>query len=745
MTVPFWSVMIPVHEPDMALLREAVGSVIASGLDHARSEIVMVVHGAVSDELRAYLSVLAAQGITIALHTDTGMVANWNACITRARGEWVHILHQDDRVRPGFYASLAEGIALAPRIGAAYTQTAFIDGHGTFLRNGHMPKSTAGVVDHWIEHLIVNLTVQCPAMVVRRAAYERLGGFNPDFYYCTDAEMWGRIASEYPVWFDPRPLVEYRVHAANATHTHFPLPRRWRERRRCLALNLSRLSPAIQPTARRSGEHYQCRLAWSEWTHAWRAASNVSQRLRLLSWLPRIGSLRDLRAIRDRRYPAPVPGRAVIRGDDPHAPRSPQVMVFSEFFPHPPDRAVFGVYQRLYRTFQGLAATGQVDAVFFWSDNYQPPKAIVEEYRNKLVETWPLTGALHIISTSTGDHSESHRHRWRALYWLLRGAGSFMQNQPTLRASGPEQVEKLRAILHTHQPDLIVTHRTGVTGALIRLRQPLPPVVLDLEDIDHIKIMRFHRDAATDRVGWRARVWSLFARISERNAALFAHTTMVCSETDRTELRKVARRANITVVPNTAREREPLPPSFEPVALFVGVAYYPPNREAIEWLVSDIWPRVREKVPDARLIIAGEGAKEIIGNRQTPGIEVVGFAPDLDLYYQKAGFAVCPIRRGSGTRIKIIEASFYNRATVATTIGAEGLTLTPGDEILIADEAHSFADACVVLLQNTDQRVAIGRAARAKAMKDYAPARVVEQMTAIFAHLLPDASAGKHS
>lgn len=745
MTAPFWSVMIPVHQPDMALLREAVGSVIASGIDHTHSEIVIVAQGIVSDELRAYLAILAAKGIAIAHHTETGMVVNWNACVTRARGEWVHILHQDDRVRPGFYAALAEGIALAPRSGAAYTQTAFIDGQGAFLRDGHMPQTTAGVVDHWIQHLMVNLTVQCPAIVVRRAAYERLGGFSADFHYCTDAEMWGRIASEYPVWFDPRPLAEYRVHAANATHREFPLPRRWRERRRCLTQNLSRLSPAIQPTARRCGEHYQCRLAWSEWSDAWRAAPGFGQRLRLLAWLPRLGSLRDLRAIRNRRYLPPVPGQAVIRGDDPRAPRRPRVMLLSEFFPHPPERAVFGVYQRLFRTFQGLAATGHFDAVFFWSDNYQPTEAVVEGYRKKLVGTWPLSGALHVISTSTGDHAESRRHRWRALYWLLRGAASFMQNQPTLRASGPEQVEKLRTILHSHQPDLIVAHRTGVTGALIRLRQSLPPVVLDLEDIDHIKILRFHRDPVTNRIGWRAYVWSLMARLSERHAALFANATMVCSETDRAELRRVARRARITLVPNTAREREPLPPSFEPVALFVGVAYYPPNREAIEWLVSDIWPRVREKVPDARLIIAGEGAKVFIGEKKTPGIEVVGFAPDLDLYYQKAGFAVCPIRRGSGTRIKIIEASFYNRATVATTIGAEGLTLTPGDEILIADEAHSFADACVALLLNPDQRVAIGRAARAKAMKDYAPSRIVEQLVGVFANLLPSASAGKPS
>lgn len=734
---PFWSVMIPVHQPDMALLREAIGSVVASGINHNISEIVLVVNGTIAPELETYLATLAHQGITIKNNPVPGMVANWNACISHARGEWIHILHQDDRVRPGFYTALEEGIALSPRIGAACTQTAYIDAEGNFMRNGHMNLPVAGLIAPWIQHFVVNLAVQCPAMVVRRAVYERLGGFDASFNYCPDAEMWGRIASDYPVWHDPRPLAEYRVHAASATHTLFPLPRRWKERRRCLNVQVDRLSPVIRPTALQSGIHYQTRLAWHEWVEAWRTSRAVTKRFRLLIWLTRIGSLRDAKAIRNRWYPPTVPGHATIRGDSPSTPRQPRLMLLSEFFPHPPERAVFGVYQRLFRTVQGLARIGNVDAVFFWSDNFQVPPHSIAVYREKLIQTWPLTGSLHVVSTSTGVHAESHRHRWRALYWMLRGAASFMQNQPTLRASGPEQVEKLRAILLEHQPDLILAHRTGVTGTLIRLRQPLPPVVVDFDDIDHVKIMRFHRDANSHRVGWKARVWSLIARRSERHAARFAQTTIVCSEIDRKELLRVARNARIDIVPNTARERDPLPPSYEPVALFVGVAYYPPNREAIEWLVSDIWPRVLSAVPTARLIIAGEGAKEVIGDAETPGIDVVGFAPDLDLYYQKSGFSVCPIRRGSGTRIKIIEASFYNRPTVATTIGAEGLTLIPGREILIADEAQAFADSCVTLLRNPDQRMAIGRAAREKAMTDYAPENVVDKLVAVLERYLP--------
>jgi len=731
MTRPFWSVMIPVHEPNLALLREAVGSVIASGINHASSQFALVVNGSVSPDLHRYLKQLASSGIEVFQNPNNGMVNNWNACIYHARGAWLHILHQDDRVRPDFYASLEDGINAAPTIGAAYTNIAFIDEKGAWQRDGHMNQSIAGVVDQWIQHIIINLTIQCPAIVVRRAVYERLGGFDDHFRYCTDAEMWARIAAEYPVWYDPRPLAEYRVHEASATYRLFDLAARWRERRRCLHLAVSRLSPVIRNEARRCGEHFQSRLALNEWLGNWRASNRFSQKIRLLLLFPRIGSLRDLRAIRNRIYPPPVPGRAVVRGDNPLAPRKPRVMLLSEFFPHPPDRAVFGVFQRLYRTFQGLAQIGHFDAVFFWSDNYQVPDHIVADYRQKMIETWPLSGALHLIATSSGVHAESHRHRWRALYWLLCGAASFMKNQPSLRASGSKQVNKLHTLLRTYQPDLILAHRTGVTGTLIRLRQELPPVVLDLEDIDHVKIRRFHRDAGTGRIPWRAWVWTMIACISERRAALFAETTMVCSELDHDELRRIARRARIEIVPNTAHEREALPPSYEPIALFVGVASYPPNHEAITWLVSDIWPRVREKQPDARLIIVGEGAEKVIGETSTPGIELIGFAPDLDLYYRKAGFSVCPIQRGSGTRIKIIEASFYNRPTVSTTIGAEGLMLAPGEEILIADDAQAFADACVTLLKNPDQRIAIGHAARIKAMREFAPSLVVDKMVAI--------------
>ena len=729
---PFWSIMIPTYAPDLALLRATLESIRTSGLDLAAHQVTLVDDASDDPAVQDFLAEQARAGLEVIRHPQRqGLVGNWNACLHHARGEWVHLLHQDDRVRPGFHAALEEGMRRAPHIGAAFTQTAFVDDAGHVLHEGHMQQSAPGVMQDWIENVIVNLTIQCPAMVVRRAVYERLGGFDPSYTYCSDAEMWQRLAAEYPIWFDPRPLAEYRVHAASATYRDYQLAHRWRERRRCLLQSARRLSPLIRSVASASGRHYLTRLAWQEWQQTWRKAPDMRTRIALLPCLLRLGQPRDLKALYQRRYPAPVPSLAPLRGDDPHAPRQTRLMLLSEFFPHPPDRAVFGIFQRLRRHFEALDQLGRVDAVFFWSDNYQPAEREVEEHRNRLAACWPLRGALRIIATTSGPTSERNRHPLRALCTLLRGAASFMNTQPTLRCCGPHQVAHLRKWLQLHQPDVIFAHRLGPMGPLLRLGLPLPPVILDLDDVEHLKMLRLQGDPSHG--GSRRQAWlrAGLAMLSERNAAALARTVLVCSEADRRALRAVAPRARIEVLPNTARDVTPLPPAETPAAIFVGVAYYPPNREAIRWLLTDIWPRVRARVPDARLLVVGEGAADAAGDAETPGVEILGFAPDLEPVYRRAAFAVCPIRRGSGTRIKIIEAALYARPTVATRIGAEGLHFQHPDEILLADDAGCFADACVQLLTDRPQCARLGEAALKKARGDYAPAAVLGQLVRI--------------
>jgi GT2 family glycosyltransferase len=133
----------------------------------------------------------------------------FNLCIERARGEWVHILHDDDRVEPGFYAALRDGIARAPDVGAAFCMHAVETSHRgeSVVWPSWVERETAGIVTDWLARIAVECRVQFSAMTVRRSVYESLGGFCAEALSAFDWEMWKRIAARHPVWYVPEMLV----------------------------------------------------------------------------------------------------------------------------------------------------------------------------------------------------------------------------------------------------------------------------------------------------------------------------------------------------------------------------------------------------------------------------------------------------------------------------------------------------------------------------------------------------------
>jgi hypothetical protein len=146
---------------------------------------------------------------------NNGLAGIWNRCIHRARGEWVHILHQDDIVLPGFYDRLCDGIGSNPRIGMAFCRFALIEANGHWKELGPLESATAGVLDNWLERVATGYHVECPAVVVKRATYEQLGGFRLELTSALDVEMWVRIAANAPVYYEPQILAAFRRHGAN--------------------------------------------------------------------------------------------------------------------------------------------------------------------------------------------------------------------------------------------------------------------------------------------------------------------------------------------------------------------------------------------------------------------------------------------------------------------------------------------------------------------------------------------------
>lgn len=292
---PFWSVVVPARNPRPELLQAAVDSVLVQdpGVDAMHIEVL----DDFSDSIDVGRFVRKRYGARVGVYrgdAHRGMAGNWNAGINRARGHWIHILHDDDMVRPGFYATLRAAVEKRPALGAAFTFHHMIDGEERVLRRCHMPPRLAGVIDDWMEDVFVSLKIQTPSIIVRRGVYETLGGFDQSYRFFTDWDMWQRIAARFPIWYDPSPLAYYREHEAGTTMISVFSREGVREMARIIE-QMRRLLPADQADAvmDRALQHYA-----SLWLrNAWRLLAqggDLSRALGLLDELRRNFSTRIL-------------------------------------------------------------------------------------------------------------------------------------------------------------------------------------------------------------------------------------------------------------------------------------------------------------------------------------------------------------------------------------------------------------------------------------------------------------------
>jgi hypothetical protein len=143
---------------------------------------------------------------------NRGHVGNFNTCIERARGRLVHILHDDDHVREGFYAKLGAALTAHPELGAAYCRHIYADPDGHWLSLSALERPDAGPLEDWLVKIASGQRLVTPSIAVRREVYERLGGYDGRIGFAgEDWEMWVRIAAHYPVWYEPEPLAVYQI------------------------------------------------------------------------------------------------------------------------------------------------------------------------------------------------------------------------------------------------------------------------------------------------------------------------------------------------------------------------------------------------------------------------------------------------------------------------------------------------------------------------------------------------------
>ena len=214
---PTWSVMVPAYRPS-DLLREALLSARVS-LDAAGIDAqVEVVDDASPDlDVEALVRSWAIPGIEVHRRPANGGLGTcWNTCIERARGELIHILHQDDLVKKAFYEHMARAARNYPHAGMIFCRTELLDTSGSELAELEQPNE--GVIEEdWLVRITQGQRLQCPSVVMRRDTYRRVGGFAPELRYVVDWEMWVRVAADGPVVYVPEPLAIYRIHEGAET------------------------------------------------------------------------------------------------------------------------------------------------------------------------------------------------------------------------------------------------------------------------------------------------------------------------------------------------------------------------------------------------------------------------------------------------------------------------------------------------------------------------------------------------
>ncbi|HLU40645.1 MAG TPA: glycosyltransferase [Planctomycetota bacterium] len=158
----------------------------------------------------------------------------------------------------------------------------------------------------------------------------------------------------------------------------------------------------------------------------------------------------------------------------------------------------------------------------------------------------------------------------------------------------------------------------------------------------------------------------------------------------------------------------PCPPSAAPTLLFVGSYAHPPNADAAEFAAREVLPRVRARVPQARLLLAGADPHgRLAALHACPGVEQLGFVADLAAVARDAGAVLAPLRAGGGMRSKVLEALAWAKPVVGTPLAFTGVAGRSGEHYLAADGAEALAEACVRVLCDAELRARLGRAGRA--------------------------------
>ena len=311
-------------------------------------------------------------------------------------------------------------------------------------------------------------------------------------------------------------------------------------------------------------------------------------------------------------------------------------------------------------------------------------------------------------------------------------------------ATVPEMQRALDRVLRAKRFDLVNLEMSFLGEYDLRQAPPnerLPRLVVDSHNIDYELARQYARAGRSlarrlyAGVNWRK------LRREELGTYRAADGVYLCSAADQGRLLDEVPGARTAVIPNAAdveyyQPRPTDPPLDGRTVVFFGHLSYAPNVDGVIHFVKDIWPRIAEAHPEARVKIIGDRAPRSLQLLAGPRVELTGFVSDLRPHVAAAAAVVVPLRLGGGTRLKIVEAMAMGKAIVSTPLGAEGIEAVPGRDLLIEDQPEAFADAVNRLLGAPELAARIGQSARRLAVERYSWSGAAQALEGFYRRIL---------
>lgn len=326
-----------------------------------------------------------------------------------------------------------------------------------------------------------------------------------------------------------------------------------------------------------------------------------------------------------------------------------------------------------------------------------------------------------------------------------------------LRLKSDEMHALVAAVLRDGQFDVVQIEGIEMARYIpdLSLATRHPPLVFDEHNAEYTLQRTAFESDTRSITRWHAALYSLIQwkklERYERATCQRADHITACSDTDANAIGALLnaqskienRESKITTIPNGVDTDHFVPsdevcakPLAELAMVFAGKMDFRPNIDAMLWFCDEILPRIRAEIPLAHIVIVGQKPSlRIAAMRERQGVEITGWVPDTRPYVADAAVYVVPLRMGSGTRLKVLEAMAMGKAIVSTSRGVEGIDLVAGREAVVADRPDVFAREVIALLRDADRRRALGQAARVLAVEKYDWRKIVPKFEQVYAKM----------